>query len=96
VNTIYLYISLYYDIFREENMTISDRSRMILYQITNAVVQLTDVEINNILKEVDCSTEERSKFESAINKYKLNGSHLMLKKRHSVLLILDEVLYIIY
>lgn len=80
-----------YNIFREENMDISDRGRMILYQITNAVVQLTDDEINNILKEVDCSAEEMKKLESAINKYKLNGSHLMLKKRHSVLLILDEV-----
>lgn len=68
---------------------------MILYQITNSVVQLTHVEINNILKEVDCSTEEMNKLESAINKYKLNGSHLMLKKRHPVLLILDEVLYIL-
>ncbi|XP_025203573.1 separin [Melanaphis sacchari] len=78
------------NVIEEENMTLSDRSRMILYQITNAVVQLTDVEISNILKEVDCSTEEMNKFESAINKYKLNGSHLMLKKRHPVLLILDE------
>lgn len=67
---------------------------MILYQITNAVVQLTNDEINNILKEVDCSPEDMNKFEFAINKYKLNGSHLMLKKRHSVLLILDEVWYL--
>lgn len=78
------------NVIEEENMTISDRSRMILYQIMNAVVQLTNVEIKNILKEVDCSIEEMNKFESVINKYKLNGSHLMLKKRHSVLLILDE------
>lgn len=69
---------------------------MILYQITNAVVHLTNDEINSILKEVDCSTEEMNKFESAINKYKLNGSHLILKKRHSVLLILDEVWYKVY
>lgn len=64
---------------------------MLLYQITNAVVQLTEIEINNILSEVDCLEEEKIKFEFAINKYRFNGSHLMLKKRHPILLILDEV-----
>lgn len=76
---------------REENMTISDRTRMFLYQITNAVVQLTETEISNALSNIDCSTTERSKFESAINTYRLSGSHLVFKKRHPVLLILDEV-----
>jgi len=58
----------------------------------NSVVQLTEVEINNIFNEIDwCSVEEKNKFKLAINKYRLNGSHLMLKKRHPVLLILDEV-----
>lgn len=80
-----------YKFFREENMKISDRAKMLLYQITNAVVQLTEIEINNILSEVDCSEEEKSKFKSAINTYRLNGSHLVLKKRHPILLILDEV-----
>lgn len=72
-------------------MTINDRAKMILYQIANAVVQLTETEINNALEEVDCSTEELNKFKSAITEYRLNGSHLMLKKRHPILLILDEV-----
>lgn len=72
-------------------MFISNRARMLLYQIMNTVVQLTETEINKILGEIDCSTEEKSLFKLAIMKYQLNGSHLVLKKRHSVLLILDEV-----
>jgi len=77
--------------FRENNMIVSDRARMLLYQIMNTAVELTEAEINNIFGEIDCSTEENSQFKLAIKKYQLNGSHLMLKKRHSVLLILDEV-----
>lgn len=77
-------------------MNINDRAKMILYQITNAAVQLTEPEITNALKEIDCSTEELSKFEDAIITYRSNyGSQLMFKKRHPVLLILDEVYYII-
>lgn len=66
---------------------------MLLYQITNAAVQLTDVEIKKALRELDCSKEDLIKIEQAIIAYQLNGSHLMLKKRHAVLLILDEVRY---
>lgn len=77
-------------------MNISDRTRMFLYLIINAVNQLTEIEINNILSEIDCSEEEKSIFEFAINKYRLSGSHLMLKKRHPVLLILDEVWTLMY
>lgn len=77
-------------------MNINDRAKMLLYQITNAAVQLTEAEINNALKEVDFSAEELSKFEDAIIAYRSNyGSQLMFKKRHPVLLILDEVHYII-
>lgn len=74
-------------------MVVNDRARMLLYQITNAVVQLTEAELNNALNEVDCLEDEMIKFKFAINQYLLNGSHLMLKKRHPVLLILDEVQY---
>lgn len=74
-------------------MVVNDRARMLLYQITNAAVQLTEFELNNALSEVDCSAEEIIIFKSAINQYCSNGSHLMLKKRHPVLLILDEVQY---
>lgn len=66
---------------------------MLLYQITNAVVQLTEKEINHVLQEVDCSDEERKIFGCALNKYRFDNSHLMMKKRHPVLLILDEVRY---
>lgn len=62
-----------------------------LYQITNAVIQLTENELNIALEEVDCSVEDRNKFKTAINIYRLKGSHLVLKKRQSILLILDEV-----
>lgn len=79
--------------FRKENITLSHRARTLLYNITNAAVQLTETEINNALDEVDCSPEERNQFATAINGYRNNGSNLMLKKRHSVLLILDEVQY---
>lgn len=72
-------------------MVINDRARMLLYQITNSVVQLTEAELNNALDEVPCTAEEMIKFKFAINEYRLDGSHLMLKKRHPVLLILDEV-----
>lgn len=79
--------------FRKENITLSDRARSLLYHITNAAVHLTETEINNALDEVDCSPEERNQFAIAINNYRNNGSNLVLKKRHSVLLILDEVQY---
>lgn len=64
---------------------------MLLYQITNAIVYLTEDEINNILQEVDCSEKERKKIGCAINVYRLGGLPLVSEKRHSVLLILDEV-----
>lgn len=84
---------MYIICFRKEHIVVNDRARMLLYQITNAVVQLTEAEINNALDEVDCSEEDMIKFKFAINQYRLDGSHLMLKKRHPVLLILDEVQY---
>lgn len=64
---------------------------MLLYQITNATIQLTDVEVKRALQDLDCSIEDLIKFEQAIIAYRLNSSHLMFKKRHPVLLILDEV-----
>lgn len=67
---------------------------MILYQIANAAVQLSEIELNNALDQVNCSTEERNKLSAALSLYRLNGSHLMLKKRHPILLILDEVVFI--
>lgn len=78
---------------REHKININDRAKMLLYQITNAAVQLTETEINNALKDTDLSTtEDLSKFEDAIITYRSNhGSQLMFKKRHPVLLILDEV-----
>lgn len=79
--------------FRQNSITISTRDKMILYQITNAAVQLTETEIQNLLCEVNCLTEERSQFELAIKNYRHSSSQLMLKKRHPVLLILDEVYY---
>lgn len=69
---------------------------MILYQIANAVSQLTETELNLALEEVDCSAEDRNKFEFAIAAYRLKGPQLVLKKRHSVLLILDEVKHSIF
>jgi len=81
--------------YRKEKMIINDRAKMFLYQITNAAIQLTETEINNALQEVDCSAIEKNKFATAIDAYRLNGSHLILKKRHPVLLVLDEVLLII-
>lgn len=77
--------------FREKDLYINERDKIILYQITNAAVQLTETEINNILSQIDCTTEKRNILSVAINAYRLNGSHLMLQKRHPVLLILDEV-----
>lgn len=77
--------------FRKERITLNGRSRMLLYQITNAAVQLTELEINHLLQEVNCSEEERKIFGGTINKYRFDNSHIMLKKRHPVLLILDEV-----
>lgn len=64
---------------------------MILYQITNAAVQLSEADIHNLICEIKCSAEERSQFELAISNYRYNSSHLMLKKRHPILLVLDEV-----
>ncbi|XP_050439007.1 uncharacterized protein LOC126844674 isoform X2 [Adelges cooleyi] len=78
------------NVIEKEKITISDRSRMILYQITNAAVQLNEIELDYVLREVDCTNEEKNKFQIAINMYRLNGSHLVLKKRHPVMLILDE------
>jgi hypothetical protein len=64
---------------------------MILYQITNAAVQLSEVDIHNLICEVNCLTEEKNQFELAINNYRFNNSNLILKKRHPILLVLDEV-----
>ncbi|VVC26326.1 SEPARIN core domain [Cinara cedri] len=78
------------NIIEKEKITISDRTRMLLYQITNASIQLTNVEIKNVLRELDCSIDDKIKFENAIIAYQSSSSNLMLKKRHPVLLILDE------
>lgn len=64
---------------------------MILYQITNAVAQLTEDEIDGVLQEVDCTEEERKTIGCAINTYRSGGPQLKSEKRHSVLLVLDEV-----
>lgn len=80
---------------RKENLTITNKDKMILYQIANAAVQFSETEMNNALSQVNCSAEDRSKLSSTLNAYRLNGSNLMVKKRHPVLLILDEVVHII-
>ncbi|XP_050541254.1 uncharacterized protein LOC126905523 isoform X2 [Daktulosphaira vitifoliae] len=78
------------NVIKSENIVISDRSRMILYQITNAAVMLSDIEIKNALQEVECKEGDKIKLEFAINTYRLNGSYLVTKKRYAVMLILDE------